>query len=258
MRRRRLPGARRAALPRSSVSKSAIERRPPATSSIVPTSTRTMCRMKASASIQNSSSRPGSGSASPWASHSARRMSRSKRRARSRVGVKAVKSCVAEQRGAHCIERVGGPQGAATTARGPTSKRVANRTRRGPGSSRSATGRRAARRSRRARPAPRAPRSRCGSIELTRCASASGGSPSQLEARHLPPGVDPGVGAAGDREPHRLAEDPLQRRLELALHGRRPGWRRPAGERRSRRRRWSAVSGHEAATIDARRRFAAA
>ena len=51
MRRRRLPGA----LPRrasSSASKSASARLPPATSSIVPTSTLTMWRMKASASIQ--------------------------------------------------------------------------------------------------------------------------------------------------------------------------------------------------------------
>ena len=38
--------------------KSSRSRRPPATSSIVPTSTRTMCRMKASASIQNSSTSP--------------------------------------------------------------------------------------------------------------------------------------------------------------------------------------------------------
>ena len=64
----------------------------------------------------------------------------------------------------------------------------------------------------------------------------------ELEARHLPPGVDPGVGAAGDRERRRLAEDPLQRRLELALDRALARLRRPAGERRRRRRRSSAGS----------------
>ncbi len=56
MRRCRRSRHRRAGAPRSSSPNAATERRPPPTSSIVPTSTRIMLRMKASASIPNSSS----------------------------------------------------------------------------------------------------------------------------------------------------------------------------------------------------------
>ena len=55
----------------------------------------------------------------------------------------------------------------------------------------------------------------------------------ELEARHLPPGVDAGVGSAGDGEPRRLPQDPLERRLELGLNGSLAGLRGPAGERRA-------------------------
>src|SRR5262249_21965033 len=49
-----------------------------------------------------------------------------------------------------------------------------------------------------------------------------------LQARHLRPGVDPGVGAARNGEGSRRAENPLQSRLELALDGALAGLRRPA------------------------------
>ena len=54
----------------------------------------------------------------------------------------------------------------------------------------------------------------------------------ELEARHLPPGVNARVGAAGNRQGYRLTEDPLQRRVDFALHRAQPRLRRPAGERR--------------------------
>ena len=50
------------------------------------------------------------------------------------------------------------------------------------------------------------------------------------EARDLPEGVDAGVGAAGDRQVDRLAQDRLQRRLELPLDGPQPGLAGPARE----------------------------
>ena len=73
-------------LPAATV-KSSSERRPVATSSIVPTSTRFMWRMNVSAVIQNSSRSPSS-------RHSAASTLRSKRVWYVSVGVNAVKSCV--------------------------------------------------------------------------------------------------------------------------------------------------------------------
>ncbi len=85
---------RTSARPASSASKDSGDPRPSATSSIVPTSTRTMCRMKASASIQNSSTCPA-------LAQRASRTFRSKRTWSVRVGVKAVKSCVPRSNAAH-------------------------------------------------------------------------------------------------------------------------------------------------------------
>ena len=50
------------------------------------------------------------------------------------------------------------------------------------------------------------------------------------EARDLAPGVDPRVGAAGDREGDRSPQDRLQGSLELCLNRAQPGLRRPAAE----------------------------
>ena len=50
------------------------------------------------------------------------------------------------------------------------------------------------------------------------------------EARHLPLGVHPGVGAAGDGQLDRLAQDGLERGLELSLHRAHPRLPGPAGE----------------------------
>ena len=80
--------------PVSSAAKDSTERRPAATSSIVPTSTRFMWRMNVSAVIQNSST-------SPAVSQRASSTSRSKRTWSVCVGVKAVKSCVPISAAAH-------------------------------------------------------------------------------------------------------------------------------------------------------------
>src|SRR5581483_3224701 len=53
----------------------------------------------------------------------------------------------------------------------------------------------------------------------------------ELEACDLPPGVDPGVRPARDREPDRPSEYALQGGLDLALDGPQPRLRGPAGER---------------------------
>ena len=50
------------------------------------------------------------------------------------------------------------------------------------------------------------------------------------EARHLSPGVDPGVRASGDAEGDRVAKDRLQGRRKLALDGAHAGLGRPAAE----------------------------
>jgi len=51
-----------------------------------------------------------------------------------------------------------------------------------------------------------------------------------VEARHLAERVDAGVGAAGDSQLDRLAQDRRQGGLQLPLHGSQPGLARPAAE----------------------------
>ena len=118
--------ARSRGAPCRRASKSSTVRLPRATSSIVPTSTRTMWRMNVSASIQSSSRWPGKGPASCWDRHSALTMSRSKRTCSVSVGVKAVKSWLptSGRRAAlelPAIKRVGPPQ------RSPLLERVPHR-----------------------------------------------------------------------------------------------------------------------------------
>ena len=118
---------------------------PAATGSIVPTSTRTMLRMKASASIQSTRTPPSR------SSHSARSTSRSKRTCSVWVG-RERGEVVASRRSPRrrlercAVERLRPPQ------RPPALERARGRAARARGSSRSASGRRGGRRSRRRRP----------------------------------------------------------------------------------------------------------
>ena len=175
--------------PRSRRSNSASVRRPPATSSIVPTSTRFMWRMNVSASIQNSDD---------LAERARRRHSRADDVAleaaggRCSVGVKAVKSCVPGSTAAHASSAARssacGHQGRDRARRGRHAAREE------PVHVRAAEQRRGGRRSRQEPPPRPARRSSSGSTRVER-----------PQARHrpvvghdLPERMDPAVGPAGD------------------------------------------------------------
>ena len=212
MRRRGAPASARGR-PLSSRSKSRTLRRPPATSSIVPTSTRFMWRMNVSASISNRST-------SPSRRQPGRDTSRSKRWWYVSVGVKAVKSCVPGERGARTPRAPRGRPGAATTARGGARTATATAAR--------ARGRRS-----------------CAPAASWRAEKPSGtglgGQDRDLVGQQrvdrpqrrrrtrvrddLPERVHAAVGPAGDRQVDRPAQHGGQRPLEL---GRRPSAGRAA------------------------------
>ena len=158
-------------------SKSSALRLPPATSSIVPTRIRTMWRMKASASIQSSSTSPGNGSANPRVRHPALITSRSKRVCPVWVGVKAVKSCLPTSAAAHRSSSVRGRPPAATRLHA-RSRAGAAPERPAPGSNRCASAHRGERRT---------PRSggRLDDRDLPRAGPHSGGGAAHRAA--LPP-----------------------------------------------------------------------
>ena len=169
--------------------------------------------------------------------------SRSKRTCSVSVGVKAVKSCVPTSSGGAALERGRRSSGCGHQSARPLLERVANRRRRGPGSNRCASGRRArASKPSGAGSAASTAISR-GSSALSRRRSASG----QLARRcsklatwpqaWTPASVRPATVSRG-----RLAEDPLQRRLELALDGALARAGRPSRRTACRRRRSSSRS----------------
>ena len=166
-----------------------------ATSSIVPTSTRFMWRMKASASIQNSSM-------SPLARRSQRALSTSRREAdvvglgRGEGGevVRARRARAAHASRAAAVERPCGQ----CSAR-PRSWTLRARRGSAAGSSRRGWWRPGGRRSRAARPRTRArPRRRAAA----RSAARTAGRLARV-AGHLTPGVDARVGPSGHRQRHR-------------------------------------------------------
>ena len=237
--------------PSSRAAKPAGSRRPAPTSSIVPTSTRTMCRMNVSASIQNSSR-------SPSRRHSARRTLPLEPHVlglRGRERGEVVRSRAA--RAAHALERRLVERLMATTARGRAGTGSAPAAP-APDSNRSATARPAAHRSRRqpARPATTARSSRQHAVQRPQQAPRIGRLTRRHEADHLPPSMNAGIGAPGDgndgaepstveriakhaldRPQPRLSSPPetppvvLERELEAPLtHSSRCGERSPAAK----------------------------
>ena len=178
-----------------------------------PTSVRTMRRMNASASIQNSSA------CSPASSHSARRMLRSKRTCSVSVGVKAVKSCVPSSAAAHASQR-GAVERVRPVQRAPVLERAGRLAREqavAVGAAQGVTARVEALPRRLALEHPHV----AGSTPLR--ARAGAGSPSWLATwprACTPASVRPATVSRTSRAQH-----PGQRLLQLALHRPQPGCR---------------------------------
>ena len=182
---------------------------------MVPTRTRTMLRMKASAVIRKLRM-------SPFCSQEAARTSRSKRTWSVWVGVKAVKSWLPGRAAAQASSASRSIRWGHQRAR-PCSKGLGRGGRAG-GSGRCARGRRGGRRSRR-----HDRRGAHGDVVGADAVEAAGQVGRQLgggrEAGHLAAGVDAGVGAAGDGQLDRLAQDGRQAVSSSPCTVRSPGWR---------------------------------
>ena len=177
-----------------------------------------MWRMKVSASIQNSSR-------SPCSIHSARSTWRSKRTCSVSVGVKAVKSWGPGRRRRARVQGVA-VEAVAPPQRAPALERVA----RAPVQEPVAVGAREG-----VAPRVEAVRGR-GAVEHRDRRREQGVQAHRVErlvlvGRDLAPGVHAGVGAPGDGQPSRPAEDPAERRLDLALDRALARLDGPAGER---------------------------
>ena len=215
------PASERGAPSRSSMKLSTV-RRPEATSSWVPTRTRTMLRMKASAVMRKARMSPS------WLPAGGED-----------VALEADVVGLGRGEGGEVVgagEGGGaGVEGLAVDAVRPPERpaaleRARGRAGAGGGSGSCAPWRRGGRRSRRRPTAAAVTATSSGATPLRRRVRSSRRLGGGLEARHLAQGVDAGVGAPGDGQLDRLAQDRRQRRLQLALHRPQARLPRPAAE----------------------------
>ena len=192
------------------------ERCPLATSSIVPTSTRFMWRMKVSAWIQNSSRSPCS-----------------RHRAREHVALEAHVVGLGRREGGEVVRpgerRRAGVQRLALQLPPPPERVTALERRAAAAVEQPVAVGTAERVAARIEASPRGSQASTATSSGRRALSRADRPPRGV-AGHLAPGVHAAVGAPGDGQRHGLAQERLQRALELLLNAAQAGLARPAHE----------------------------